>query len=81
VAEVEFRAWTADGVLRHASFRGLREDKSPSEIVRESPKAGSAAPEPHRRTVTLTHPDRLYWPEEGVTKEGLADYYAEVWRF
>ncbi|WP_042777244.1 non-homologous end-joining DNA ligase [Sinorhizobium fredii] len=38
-------------------------------------------PKPARRTVELTHPDRLYWPDEGVTKEGLADYYAEIWRF
>lgn len=29
--------------------------------------------------MTLTHPDRLYWPEDGVTKQGLADYYASVW--
>ena len=36
VAEVEFRAWTADGILRHASFRGLREDKPAREIVREA---------------------------------------------
>lgn len=78
VAEVEFRAWTADGHLRHASFRGLREDKPASEIVRETAPVAKAPP-PQKRTVTLTHPDRVYWPGDGVTKEGLADYYAEIW--
>ncbi|MEZ5783787.1 MAG: DNA ligase D [Rhizobiaceae bacterium] len=81
VAEVEFRAWTADGNLRHASFRGLREDKDPREIVRERPKGRAKEVPMQKRTVKLTHPDRVYWPDAGVTKEGLADYYAEVWRF
>jgi bifunctional non-homologous end joining protein LigD len=81
VAEVEFRAWTADGHLRHASFRGLREDKAAREIMREIPKSKTATPKPQKRTVALTHPDRIYWPDEGVTKEGLADYYTEVWRY
>ena len=79
VAEIEFRAWTADGHLRHASFRGLREDKPAREIRREVPKSAAKAAGPQRSTIKLTHPDRLYWPDEGVTKEGLADYYTEVW--
>jgi bifunctional non-homologous end joining protein LigD len=37
VAEVEFTEWTADGLIRHPSFQGLREDKKPAEIVREEP--------------------------------------------
>lgn len=76
VAEVEFRAWTADGHLRHASFRGLRDDKPADQVLRETPAKQPAAA---RRKVALTHPDRIYWPAEGVTKEGLADYYAEIW--
>ncbi len=34
VAEVQFRNWTADGRLRHPSFRGLRPDKEPGEVRR-----------------------------------------------
>ncbi|MDO1584256.1 DNA ligase D [Rhizobium oryzicola] len=82
VAEVEFRGWTADAHLRHAAFRGLREDKPAEEIVREGQTSASAEPkaEPSVRNVKLTHPDRVYWPDAGVTKEGLADYYSQVWR-
>lgn len=77
VAEVEFRGWTADESLRHASFHGLREDKLATEIVREDlPTPSSRQP---GTSVKLTHPDRLYWPESGVTKEGLAIYYTDVW--
>lgn len=36
VGEVEFANWTPDGVLRHARWRGLRPDKAPADVVRES---------------------------------------------
>ncbi len=37
VAEVEFSEWTADGLIRHPSFQGLREDKKATDVIREEP--------------------------------------------
>ncbi len=37
VVEADFRGWTDSGLVRQASFKGLREDKSPDEIIRETP--------------------------------------------
>jgi bifunctional non-homologous end joining protein LigD len=36
VGEVAFTEWTKAGILRHPTWRGLRDDKSPDEVVRES---------------------------------------------
>ena len=38
VCEVQFTEWTGDGSIRHPSFQGLRADKRPEEVVRESPR-------------------------------------------
>src|SRR6516165_3988497 len=98
VAEVEFAGWTADQILRHASFQGLREDKSPKEVVYDpssrngGPVTKPAPPEladagvskPARdgsvmfERVRLTHPDRVLYPEDALTKLDLARYYKTV---
>lgn len=31
--------------------------------------------------VTLSHPDRVYWEDAGVTKQDLAEYYKDVWKW
>jgi bifunctional non-homologous end joining protein LigD len=36
VGEVAFTEWTTDGRLRHPAWRGLRPDKDPDHVVRES---------------------------------------------
>src|SRR5262249_11213306 len=61
----------------HSVFKGLRSDKEAAEVVRaKTPakaKATAALP------VRLTHPDRVLWPAVGITKQGLAEFYAELW--
>jgi DNA ligase D-like protein (predicted ligase) len=37
VAQVGFSEWTTDGQLRHPRFQGLRDDKDPADVVRETP--------------------------------------------
>jgi bifunctional non-homologous end joining protein LigD len=39
VAQIEYRAWTGDGLLRHASFQALREDKPATEVRRPKGRA------------------------------------------
>ncbi len=100
IAEVAFTEWTDEGLLRHPSFQGLREDKNPHAIVREEPgvantnkakskgstgKRGSASAKSQREEsgdvvagVAITHPDRIVFPETGLTKLDLAKYYEGV---
>lgn len=70
VAEVAYNDITADGILRHASFIALRRDKKAKDVVAETPQ-----PVPDGDEVKISNPDRVIFPEAGITKGELADYY------
>ena len=76
VAEIEFSEWTHDGRVRQPSYKGLRDDKQAAEVRREQPAATSV----HRgkRTLELSNLDKLFWPDEQITKGDLIEYYREI---
>ena len=51
VCEIAFTGWTSDGLLRHPSFKGLREDKPAGQVKREMAAAmpNSRADQTHNR--------------------------------
>jgi bifunctional non-homologous end joining protein LigD len=91
VVEVDFHGWTHGNRIRQASFQGVRDDKSAKEVVRERAIAAANRPQTIKRKlpttksavagVPLTHPDRIYWDDAGVTKYDLAEYYTKVWKW
>ncbi|UAK22987.1 DNA ligase D [Sphingomonas nostoxanthinifaciens] len=78
VAEIAFTEVTDEGVLRHPSFIALRDDKPQAEVVLETPLPAPSATTPDMAGVTITNPDRVIYPESGITKGALADYYARL---
>ena len=76
VCEVEFVEWTHDGHLRAPSYQGLREDKSPEEVRPELPLETEIRR--GKRVLRLSNLDKVFWPEEGITKGDLLAYYRDV---
>jgi bifunctional non-homologous end joining protein LigD len=72
VVEVAFTEWTSQGLVRHASFKGLRDDKPAGEIGREAARTLAAA------SVKMTHADRVMDPSTGLTKLDLFRYYESI---
>jgi bifunctional non-homologous end joining protein LigD len=67
VCEVSFAEWTHDGHLRAPSFEGLRDDKPAEAVVRED-----------GGRVRLSNLDKVFWPDEGITKGDLIEYYRAI---
>jgi bifunctional non-homologous end joining protein LigD len=96
VVEVEFGSRTRDGRLRHSSFKGVREDKEPTDVrrqgeIEESPEKPARQEDQEPRPglvrsgsvarvagVRLSHPERILYPGQGVTKRALAEFYQQA---
>lgn len=63
-AEVEFAEWTDLGVVRAPAYRGLAQEAPTEMEVRKGSRA-----------VRLTSLDRPFWPDEGLRKGDLVEYY------
>jgi bifunctional non-homologous end joining protein LigD len=128
VVEVAFRGWAKEGLLRQASYRGLREDKDMADLETDAAKHGSAGRGRAAKTaktaaaaktakparpagkgamaaattakkakanagraagdggtriegVAITHPERMVYPADRLTKADVAAYYAAVARW
>src|SRR6185437_3389775 len=77
--------------VSQASFQGVRQDKLAKEVLRERAIAATSRAPAIKRSasakndtvagVHLTHPDRVYWDDAGVTKRDLAEYYVKAWKW
>ncbi len=93
VAEIEFAGFTADGMVRQAAFKGLRQDKLAAEVRAETPAPPETTdlPKPAPRGnriksgseavmgVAISKPDKPLWPApNSYTKLDLAQYLEKV---
>lgn len=79
VAEVGFIEFTDEGVLRHSSYLGLREDKKPEAVVVENEApVGELTSPAATSTVKISNRERVIFPEGKLTKGQLAEYYEAV---
>ena len=86
IVEAAMAGWTGDGLVRQGAFLGVREDRA-DELA-----AARARARPHARAAPaqtpargdppdlsrLTHPERVLYPQAGVTKLQLAEYLLAV---
>ncbi|AWH23648.1 DNA ligase D [Stenotrophomonas sp. YAU14D1_LEIMI4_1] len=76
VAEVAFRGWGKEGLLRQASFKRLRSDKGKQDLGVAQPAAAR-----DDTAVAISHPERVVYPRQKLSKGDVADYYRQMARW
>ncbi|MEB8386753.1 DNA ligase D [Rhodobacteraceae bacterium KMM 6894] len=80
VAEIEFSEFTSDGYIRHGSFLGLRDDKTPDDVRLEEPMTSDTDSDTQTiiEGIHISNADRPVFPDAGGTKGDVARHYARV---
>jgi bifunctional non-homologous end joining protein LigD len=88
IAEVRFKEWTDEGLLRQPVFVRFRDDKPVTEIAKrdaggETRDAEPPAITPHdsrpsHPEIKFSNLDKVFWPDEGYTKGDLIEYYRAI---
>jgi len=88
IAEVRYKEWTDEGLLRQPVFVRFRDDKPVTEIAQKGEGRGerdvdvspqSTSPlSPLPREVKFSNLDKVFWPDEGYTKGDLIEYYRAI---
>ncbi len=84
VAEVYYRGIGNKNLLRQPSLKTMRTDKTAADLADADrvPPARPAGASTRRRQaaggIVISHPERVVYPEDGITKQQVADYYASV---
>ncbi|MEO6729069.1 MAG: DNA ligase D [Candidatus Dojkabacteria bacterium] len=79
VTDVNYAEVTSEGMLRQAIFQRIRDDKTPKDITQnESQNSNEEIQKIDNPLSLISHPDKVYWPDDKYTKMDLAKYYLEV---
>ena len=89
IAEVRYKEWTDEGLLRQPVFVRFRDDKPITEIAKRDAGGEIRDAEPPvaiaHPASRLSHPEvkfsnlaKVFWPDEGYTKGDLIEYYRAI---